>query len=99
MQISKRIGTGVSAIAIVVGTAVPALATVEHPGGGTWIYGTNRTEVYSKYQHPRKDHRASVINGYGEYRSSGCKKPNVWANASLRAHPDKADEAYWSNSC
>jgi lactococcin 972 family bacteriocin len=99
MRISRRFATGVSAIAIVVGTAAPALATVEYPGGGTWNYGTNRTEVWSNYHHPNNKHRSSVINGYGEYLSSGCKNPNVWSYASLRADPNRVDHAYWSNSC
>ncbi len=99
MKISKKIGVGVGAIAIVVGAAVPALATVEHPGGGTWSYGTNRTEVYSDYHHPNNNHRSSVINGYGEYQSSGCTSPGVWAHASLRADPNRVDSAYWSNHC
>lgn len=99
MRMSKRFATGVGALAIVLGSAVPALATVEYPGGGTWNYGTNRTEVWSNYHHPSRNHRSSVINGYGEYRSSGCKSPGVWSYASLRADPNRVDNAYWSNSC
>jgi lactococcin 972 family bacteriocin len=99
MQIKRSVGTGLSALMIVAGTALPALATVEYPGGGTWNYGTNRTEVWSNYHHPTRNHRSSVINGYGEYRSSGCKAPRIWSYASLRADPNRVDHAYWSNSC
>ena len=99
MRIRRSIGTGLGALAIVAGAAVPALATVTYPGGGTWSYGTNSTEVYSNYYHPSNNHRSSVINGYGEYLSSGCKSPGVWAYASERADPNRVDNAYWSNSC
>ncbi len=99
MQIKKGLATGLSAAAIVVAGAVPAFATVEYPGGGTWNYGTNRTEVWSNYHHPSRKHRSSVINGYGEYKSSACKRAGKWSYASLRADPNRVDHAYWSNSC
>ncbi|HEY5820493.1 MAG TPA: lactococcin 972 family bacteriocin [Propionibacteriaceae bacterium] len=99
MRIKKGVGTALGAVAILIGAAFPALAAVEYPGGGTWNYGTNRTEVWSNYHHPSANHRSSVINGYGEYKSSGCKARGVWSYASLRADPNRVDHAYWSNSC
>jgi lactococcin 972 family bacteriocin len=99
MRIRRSVGTGLGALAIVVSAAVPALATVAYPGGGTWNYGTNTTEVWSNYHHPSANHRSSVINGYGEYRTSGCTGRGAWAYASLRADPNRVDHAYWDNAC
>lgn len=99
MGLTKKLGSGVAALALVTGAALPAFAAVEYPGGGTWSYGTNRTEVYSNYYHGSLSHRSSTINGYGEYASSGCKGRGVWAYASERADPNRVDHAYWSNSC
>lgn len=92
---------GLTSAAMVLGAAAPALAVVDYVGGGTWNYGVNNNggEVWSNYHHPNNNHRSSVINGYGEYRSSGCVGKGVWSYASLRAHPDDTDYAYWSNSC
>lgn len=99
MRMNKKLGTSLTALVMVTGTAVPALAAVAYPGGGTWNYGTNQTEVYSNYHHPSLRHGSSVINGYGEYRSSGCQSAKVWSYASLRADPNRVDHAYWNNSC
>ncbi|MFI5709838.1 lactococcin 972 family bacteriocin [Kribbella sp. NPDC051620] len=99
MRISKRIATGLGAVAVLATAAVPALASVAYPGGGTWNYGTNQTSVYSNYHHPSATHKSSTINGYGEYKTSGCVKKDLWANTSDRADPNSVDHAYWGKDC
>lgn len=99
MNIKRKIATSVGACAVVLGFATPALAAVAYPGGGTWVYGTNTTEVYSNYYHGSKRHRSSTINGYGEYSASTCKGAGVWSYNSQRADPNRTDHAYWSTSC
>lgn len=98
MRFSRSIGTGLGALVLVAGAAVPALAAVTYPGGGTWSYGVN-SEVYSNYHHPTARHKSSVINGYGEYKTAACTNGGTWTYASLRADPNSTDHAYWNNSC
>ncbi len=101
LRAKRFVVTGVAAAAMILGLATPALATVVNVGGGTWNYGVenNGGEVWSYYHHPSRNHRSSVINGYGEYYSSPCVAPKTWSYASLRADPNHTDYSYWDNSC
>jgi len=96
-SIRSKVGTAIGASVIVAATAVPALATVSYPGGGTWNYGvsSDQSQVWSNYHHPSRKHASSVINGYGEYKSSACKSAGSWAYASLRARSGHVDHSYW----
>jgi lactococcin 972 family bacteriocin len=97
MNARRKIVPGVAAAALTVGSALPALAATEYPGGGIWNYGVNEI-VYSYYQHRTSIHGSSVVNGWGTRVSSGCKSPGVTARAEAPARTGYADYAYWAKS-
>ena len=86
-----------------VGLVAPAAAAITiSAGGGTWSYGITyykgkQATVYSHYYHGSVFHRASTINGYQEYSCCTAGKGG-WARTAQRAHPERADHAYWSKN-
>ena len=74
-----------AALALTLGSCVVvapiANAAVVQVEGGTWNYGTNKTKVWSHYQHQRRTHSASVGNGDGNWQKSGWKRPGRLAKA------------------
>lgn len=99
IKVRKKIAVGALVFGISSAALAPAMAIVVGVGGGTWNYGTGSGMVWSNYHHPSKWHRSSVINGWGQYRTSGCVPAGYWSFASLRENPNAVDQAYWNDRC
>lgn len=95
----KRMALGVgAAIALSIGLAAPAFATVVNVGGGTWNYGTSVTGdqkyVWSNYVHPTKYHSSTAIIG-----SKNVKKfanATVWSNANATDNKSNTGYTYYA---
>ncbi|BEL06157.1 hypothetical protein Q0Z83_043480 [Actinoplanes sichuanensis] len=92
-----------SLIAVLVGAtaavavAVPAWATTEYVGGGTWAYGVNFGINRSEYWHPNNWHTSSVKSN-GITSRSACTDPGLWSDA-WRYAGVSGNKAYWNNAC
>ncbi|MEW1639847.1 lactococcin 972 family bacteriocin [Streptomyces sp. NPDC093801] len=91
-----RLKTTLTAVALVVASATPALATVVNTGGGKWDYGVGSGIVWSNYYHNITCHSSSVQGDY--WSSSGNVGAGEWSYASAT---DKwaGNESYWSKGC
>lgn len=95
----KKMAIGVgAALALSIGAAAPAFATVVNVGGGTWNYGTSVTGsskyVWSNYVHPTKYQSSTAIIG-----SKNVKKfanATVWSNANATDSSSYTGYTYWS---
>ncbi|MDO5066610.1 MAG: lactococcin 972 family bacteriocin [Propionibacteriaceae bacterium] len=101
MKMKRKMASAIASGLMVVGLVTPmAAAITKDVGGGTWSYGVTyrngeQATVYSHYYHKKVFHRASTVNGYGEY-SCHATRAGQTAWASQRAHPGKVDRSYWS---
>ncbi|MBP2322093.1 hypothetical protein JOF56_002478 [Kibdelosporangium banguiense] len=90
MGFKKIALTGLTAAAVLTGTAGIAAATIAYPKeGGTWDYGANANSVWSLYNHPSNCH-SSATDGASGRRTSGATRGGQWA-----ASTDSA--ALWGN--
>ena len=83
--------------AATIAVAVPAWATTQFVGGGTWIYGVSYGINESQYYHPNNWHTSSVKSD-GLVDRSDCTEPGVYSDAWLWAAA-YGNQAYWNNSC
>jgi len=97
MNLKRVLGTVATTALVSTAVAVPALATVSYPGGGTWDYGvmsfvgTN----WSNYYHGGRVHGSSVTGDGGLIRSA-CVSPGRWSYAyAYDSNPFRFDQAYW----
>jgi lactococcin 972 family bacteriocin len=88
--------TLVAVVGISASLAATAFADVVPAGGGTWNYGRNASIVWSKYLHNDKTHKSSVVNGDGDYQSSGWVSRGKWSDASTRA-TWSGNKSYYDN--
>ncbi len=95
MNTGKRAAVvGALAVAILGATPmVAALATTKSEDGGTWTYGAGGSTNYSDYYHPSKEHRSSVSNDYGTYRSAN-EAGGLWADVSETV-AISGNQAFW----
>jgi len=68
-------------------------ARANYVGGGIWEYGVSGGKVWSKYQHPSRDHKATAC-ARALCAHSGWKSPNFLAVAS-RTKSRTGNTAYW----
>lgn len=78
---------------VILGTSVPALASVDYVGGGRWDYGTGGGKVWSNYYHANKVHKSSVQGK--SFVSSGWKKAGTTSYASAADRWYAVDQSYW----
>ncbi|MFJ9546073.1 lactococcin 972 family bacteriocin [Streptomyces erythrochromogenes] len=97
MQISTKIKAAVVAAGFVLAASVPAVAATSQVSGGTWMYGTNSSDmVYSNYYHPTRCHGSSAQGKYlaqsgnvDKDRTSYASAPEAWSG----------NKSYYRSNC
>lgn len=78
----KIVGAASVATVAMLSFASVAAAAVVNVDGGTWNHGRDNSHVWSDYHHPARDHKTSVVNGKGNFATSGWVSPDQWAKSS-----------------
>lgn len=95
----RSVQIGLLVLALGVGSAAPALATIENRDGGTWNYGTAFQapwfkNVWSHYVHPTNYHSATAIGGPNNVKIYA--NANQWANADTQCGSGEAAAQYYA---
>lgn len=91
----KRVGAGICSALIAITPMASAFATVVYPSaGGKWDYGTHGLyEAWSIYEHPTRDHKASVSSWTKNF-SSQCVIKKTKAEAHIWRYTGRATMNY-----
>lgn len=104
----RSIRAGLLSAAMVIATAVPAMAVVESVEcswigtncRGSWDHGTTATTVWSNYKQLDLTHASSVFgntaSGVHQTRASACMAKGTWSTASL-SNVTSGREAFYRN--
>jgi hypothetical protein len=96
VKTKRSLKVGVTAAALVLAGAAPALATISYPAeGGTWDHGAGTAQVWSDYLLGSRCHGSTSV---GKYIDTDEAAAGSWTITAATAAL-YGNKAYYSTSC